>query len=216
MTNLAFALIVGLTVAVCLFCTLASLFVPTFFKALRNAFSKPLGVLLLLGVAALTTAAATQIDLTANVRGLLPGTNGGTGISSTATYPASGTIMTTTTGVAAAQLPNPSATTLGGVESLDCTGSGHIVKISTSGVPTCAADAAGPNFADNETPSGTINGVTTSFTLAHAPSPALSLSCFENGVEQRAAGADFTLSSLTITYGVAPPTGTTLVCSYRW
>ena len=42
--------------------------------------------------------------------------------------------------VAAAQLPNPGASSLGGVMSIDCTGSGHMVKISTSGVPACAAD----------------------------------------------------------------------------
>lgn len=37
-------------------------------------------------------AATTLVDLTANVQGLLPRTNGGTGVSSTATYPTSGTI----------------------------------------------------------------------------------------------------------------------------
>lgn len=72
------------------------------------------------------------------------------------------------------------------------------------------------NFADNEVPSGSINGVNATFTLAHTPSPALSLTCFENGVDQRAAGADFTLATATITYGVAPPTGYTLNCNYRW
>src|SRR5271157_1924979 len=85
--------------------------------------------------------AVTQIDLTQNVRGILPSANGGTGVNSTAVYPGSGTVMTTTTAVAATQLPNPSATTLGGIESLDCTGSGHILKISTSGVPSCGPDA---------------------------------------------------------------------------
>jgi hypothetical protein len=156
--------------------------------------------------------AVTQISLTTQVSGILPTANGGTGQNSSATFPASGTVMITTTGVAASQLPNPSATTLGGVQSKDCTGSGHIVAISTAGVPSCAADAAGPNFADAEIPTGTINGANTSFTLAHTPSPAASLMCFENGVAQRAAGADLTLATATITYGVAPPTNTTLVC----
>lgn len=71
-------------------------------------------------------------------------------------------------------------------------------------------------FSDNEVPSGSINSSNVTFTLAHTPSPALSLSCFLNGVEQRAAGADFTLSTATITYGTAPTTGDTLVCSYRY
>lgn len=75
--------------------------------------------------------------------------------------------------------------------------------------------SAGPTFADNEVPSGSINGSNTTFTLSYAPNPALSLNCYLDGVQQRAGGADFTLSSLTITYGVAPPTGETLICSYR-
>ncbi len=160
--------------------------------------------------------AVTQISLTSQVTGVLPTANGGTGQNSSATYPASGTVMITSTPVAASQLPNPSATTLGGVESKDCTGSGHIVSISTSGVPSCAADSGAVNFADQETPSGTINGSTTAFTLAHTPNPAASLTCFENGVAQRAAGADFTLATATMTYGAAPATGATLICNYRY
>jgi hypothetical protein len=45
--------------------------------------------------------------------------------------------------VMAAQLPNPGASSLGGVMSADCTGTGHILKISTSGVPVCSADSGG-------------------------------------------------------------------------
>ena len=45
--------------------------------------------------------------------------------------------------IAGADLPNPSASTLGGVKSLDCTGTGHILKIGTDGTPTCSADAGG-------------------------------------------------------------------------
>ncbi len=173
-------------------------------------------VIVLLFAVGVLMGAITQISLTTQVSGILPTANGGSGVNGSATFPSSGTIMTTATNVAASQLPNPSASTLGGVESLDCTGGGHILKISTSGVPSCGADAAGPNFADNEVPTGTINGSTTAFTLAHTPSPALSLNCFENGVQQRAAGADFTLATATMTYGTAPPTGTTLICSYRY
>ena len=43
--------------------------------------------------------------------------------------------------IAGSDLPNPSASTLGGVESKDCTGSGHILKIGTDGVPVCSADS---------------------------------------------------------------------------
>ena len=76
--------------------------------------------------------------------------------------------------------------------------------------------ASGTNFADAEIPSGTINGSNTSFTLAHTPSPTASLQCKENGLYQRAGGNDYTLSGVTITYGVAPPTGATLICDYRF
>lgn len=51
--------------------------------------------LLLIFIALPLFAAVTQIDLTSQVKGLLPATNGGTGISSTATFPASGTIAIT-------------------------------------------------------------------------------------------------------------------------
>jgi hypothetical protein len=43
----------------------------------------------------------------------------------------------------AARLPNPSASTLGGVESKDCTGTGHVLSINTDGTVTCSADSAG-------------------------------------------------------------------------
>jgi hypothetical protein len=160
---------------------------------------KKVGFLLLtLAIAALCLGAVTQIDLTFQVKGLLPGTNGGTGVSSTATYPASGTIMTTATSVACSQMP-------------------ALTGAVTSSAGSCATSvSAGLNFADAEVPTGLINGSNTSYSLAHTPSPAASLNCFENGASQRASGADLTLSTATITYGTAPPTGTTLVCYYRY
>jgi hypothetical protein len=76
--------------------------------------------------------------------------------------------------------------------------------------------SSSPNFADNETPSGTINGVNTSFTLLHTVSPTASLSLYKNGQLQIAGGADYTLSGSTITYGSAPKTGDVLTASYRF
>ena len=155
--------------------------------------------------------AVTQVNLATQVSGLLPGTNGGTGISSTATFPASGTVMITTTGVTASQLPNPTGSTLGGVESLDCTGSGHIVKISTSGVPSCAADG-GANL-NQAAPSGAINGSNVTFTLSPTPTVSANANCFLNGVQQQqGSGNDYTISGATITYLTAPPTGSKLIC----
>lgn len=75
-----------------------------------------------------------------------------------------------------------------------------------------------PNFADNEVPSGTIDGTNVTFTLAHTPNPALSLELFKNGQEMIAGGADFTLATATITFTSAskPHSGDTLICSYRY
>jgi hypothetical protein len=43
--------------------------------------------------------------------------------------------------ISSSDLPGPGPSTLGGVESIDCTGTGHVLKISTAGVPSCAADS---------------------------------------------------------------------------
>lgn len=72
------------------------------------------------------------------------------------------------------------------------------------------------NFADEETPAGTVNGINTVFTLAHTPNPAKSLQLF-NGEVQKSSGTDFTLSlGNTITFVVAPTAGSNLVCWYRY
>ncbi len=71
-------------------------------------------------------------------------------------------------------------------------------------------------FADQEIPSGVIDGVNTVFTLAFAPSPALSLVLVRGGLTQKQ-GDDFTLSGLTITFtGSIPLFGDELVAWYRY
>jgi hypothetical protein len=85
-----------------------------------------------------------------------------------------------------------------------------------------AADLPGgvavPNFADAETPSGTIDGSNAAFTLAHSPSPAGSLQLFKNGRVMFPAGVDYTLSGGTITYtsGSKPQTGDVHIAWYRY
>jgi hypothetical protein len=54
-------------------------------------------------------------------------------------------------------------------------------------------------FADDETPSGAINGSNMTYTLTYTPNPASSLELFVNGVLQLP-GVDFTLSGNIITY----------------
>jgi hypothetical protein len=71
------------------------------------------------------------------------------------------------------------------------------------------------NFNNAETPTGSINGSNTSFTLANTPS-AGSLQLYKNGQLQIAGGsADYTLATNTITYNAAPITGDTLIAYYR-
>lgn len=101
----------------------------------------------------------------------------------------------------------------------DCidTGGNHLNYTQSTDAFSCGTSGATSyTFADNETPSGAINGSNPTFTLAHTPNPALSLNCYENGVQQRAAGEDFTLATAIITYVNPPSTGDTLICSYRY
>jgi hypothetical protein len=173
--------------------------------------------------------ATTQFDLTSAVKGILPSANGGTNSAffavtgptavRTFTYPdANGTVMMTTTGVSASQLPNPSASTLGGIQSKDCTGTGHVLTISTAGVVTCSADAAGPNFLDQATPTGTVDGTNAAYTTSQTCTAA-SLMLFKNGqLMAQGATADYQVSGTTITYtsGAKPKTGDTHVYSCRY
>ena len=85
-----------------------------------------------------------------------------------------------------------------------------------------AANIMTGNFADNETPGGTVNGSNVTFTTVAPPSPADSLLLVVNGIVQRniaASGtdvADYSLSSETITFEVAPVTGDILQAWYRY
>ena len=123
--------------------------------------------------------------------------------------------------VAPSQLPTPTAATLGGVKAAGPTAHEWVYEIDLTGTPLLSqpaySDISGtPNFADGETPSGLINGINTTFTLANAPSPALSLILSLNGmVQQQGAGDDYTLAGNTITFLVAPVTGP-LIAWYRY
>jgi hypothetical protein len=72
-----------------------------------------------------------------------------------------------------------------------------------------------PNFADNDTPAGVVDGASTAFTLTDVPNPATSLTIYRNGVLQKV-GQDFSLSGSQITFlGTPPQPGDTLLASYR-
>lgn len=72
------------------------------------------------------------------------------------------------------------------------------------------------DFADSETPSGTIDGSNTTFTLANTPTTG-SVHLYLNGVRLKAgAGNDYTISGLTITMLYAPETGSNFLADYRY
>lgn len=96
------------------------------------------------------------------------------------------------------------------------------LSVRKSGGTTVSLEGGGFNFADNETPSGTINGTNgtdgnATFTLAHTPSPAASLCVYSNGA-LLVSGTAFTLSTATITFlsGYKPITGDLLRVCYRY
>lgn len=88
-------------------------------------------------------------------------------------------------------------------------GNGTAVSAATAGTDYLAP----ASFVDDETPSGTINGSNTAFTLANTPI-AGTVKIFLNGLRQKVAN-DYTISGSAITYLAAPLTGDTLTADYR-
>jgi hypothetical protein len=72
-----------------------------------------------------------------------------------------------------------------------------------------------PQFSDNETPTGTLDGSNTIFTLDNTPNPSGSLLQFKNS-SLMLQGIDYTLSQNTVTFTVPPATGSNLRAWYRW
>lgn len=70
-----------------------------------------------------------------------------------------------------------------------------------------------PRFIDDETPSGTVNGSNTDFTIASEPLSG-SLKVYVNGQRMRVT-EDYTLSSNTITFNTPPPSGSIILVDYR-
>lgn len=87
-----------------------------------------------------------------------------------------------------------------------------------SSAVTYVQDTAGTlsptNFVTEETPSGSINGSNTAFTLANTPT-AGTVKLYLNGVRQKSgAGNDYTISTNTITMTTAPVSGDVLIADY--
>lgn len=65
-----------------------------------------------------------------------------------------------------------------------------------------------------ETPSGTVNGVNTTFTLANTPVAALGVIVLLDGIPQYN-GSDYSVSGTTITFTAAPASGSTIFAYYN-
>jgi hypothetical protein len=90
-------------------------------------------------------------------------------------------------------------------------GNGTAISAATAGTDYLAP----ANFVDRETPSGSVNGSNTAFTLANTPVSG-SEHVYLNGLLQEpGAGNDYTISGSTITYLTAPQTGDKIRVSYR-
>lgn len=77
-------------------------------------------------------------------------------------------------------------------------------------------DMNNSSIIQNEVPGGTINGVTTAFTVASATGMLTgSLRVYKNGIRLKGGGADFTQTSTGFTMVTAPATGTVLLCDYN-
>ncbi len=95
---------------------------------------------------------------------------------------------------------------------------GDCVRVDGSSGPCgSGGGGAGSSFADAETPTGTVNGSNTVFTLAASPSPASSLALYRNGLLMRP-GTDYQMSGNAVTFFVAsvPQTGDLLAAYYRF
>ncbi len=145
----------------------------------------------------------------------------------------SGTIDGSNSSFTLSGTPTPSASLLlyrNGLlqkQSLDYTLSGGTVSFTASAVPQTgdvltafyrvdSTLTASFGFVDAETPSGTVDGSNSSFTLSETPSPSASLRLYRNGLLQKAS-VDYELTGNTINFlSVSiPQSGDILQASYR-
>jgi hypothetical protein len=93
--------------------------------------------------------------------------------------------------------------------------SGDVSAVTSAGSVTLASTVVkSTNFITRETPSGSVNGTNTSFSLANTPVSG-SESVFLNGLLlEPGAGNDYTISTSTITFLTAPSTGDKVRVSY--
>lgn len=143
-----------------------------------------------------------KIGLTTHVSGTLGIANGGTGL---ATTPTNGQLL----------IGNGTGYTLAALTA----GTGITVSNAAGSISIAVNSAtfiAAANYVVRESPTGTINGVNTIFTLAATP-VAGSEHVYVNGILQNSgSGNDYTISGATITFlaGAIPQTGDVVRVSY--
>ena len=70
------------------------------------------------------------------------------------------------------------------------------------------------SFVENEVPSGTLDSINDTFTLANTPI-AGSVKIYQNGIRLKGGGIDYNISGPTITFSTAPQAFDILLCDYR-
>lgn len=120
-----------------------------------------------------------------------------------------GTVSANTTGFTSGSLPLAEVVTASGdISSVTDRRAWLDIEIGASGL----TDA---DFVIRETPSGTINGVNTTFTLANTPTAGTEEVYLNGLLQNEGVSNDYTISGATITYNTAPATGDVLLVSYR-
>lgn len=172
--------------------------VPSGNVATATKLATPRGVVTDLGKTATTYFDGSQ-DADIPITGTLPTSYGGTG--------AAGSISGIVKG-------NGTSAFSAAVAGTDYVAPGSLATVATSGAYSDLSSK--PTFVTRETPSGTPNGSTTAFTLAHTPILGTE-SVFLNGLLQDAGtGNDYNISTTTITFLSAPQSGDKIRVNYQY
>jgi hypothetical protein len=80
----------------------------------------------------------------------------------------------------------------------------------------CGTGGGSTVFVDQETPTGTLDGVNSAFTLANPPNPSTSLALYRNGL-LLSQNLDYSIANSSVTFqsGAVPRAGDTLLANYR-
>lgn len=124
----------------------------------------------------------------------------------------------TTGTLPAAQLPTPTSSSIGGVQSAAAPANQFQTGINSSGIPQFAQPSFG-NLAGTLT-TGQVpavstqyfsgDGSTTAFTLSAAPYASTKLSVYVGGIKQQMTQS-WSVSGTTLTFTAAPPSGTNMI-----